>query len=177
MLLRHLKAPQHLMSVKSKQCAGGLLKRLAAMALTALAVAACSRYANDYSQFGNIEPEGWAYTTFYVFTPEIEDSVTHGTLTLAVRHTNDYPYRNLYLEVSYWQADSCAARDTLNVQLADIYGNWLGGGLGTSFQKADTIHSNFQLLNHSTIKVRHVMRPDVVTGVEQIGLMFYQHEQ
>jgi gliding motility-associated lipoprotein GldH len=151
--------------------------RVALAATALIAAAACSRHANDFSQFGNIDPEGWRYTTSYVFTPEIEDSLTHGTLSLAVRHSNDYPYRNLYLEVSYWQADSCLKTDTVNVQLADIYGNWLGGGLGTSFQKADTLCSNFPMLNHSVIKVRHVMRPDVVTGVEQIGLMFYQHEQ
>ncbi len=95
-------------------------------------------------------------------------------MSLAVRHTNGYPYRNLYLEVSYPDRDSNSTlmRDTVNVELADIYGNWHGSGLGTSFQFSMTLNDNFLLSDRSSeIRVRHIMRPDPVTDIEQVGIV------
>lgn len=140
--------------------------------MSALLFTACSYRPNDFSDFRDIPPAGWNYVHPFTFTPHIQDSVATGTLVLAVRHTNEYPFRNLYVEVSYLTPDSITHRDTVNVMLADVYGNWLGSGLGTSFQKADTISRSFQLMDSTAITLRHVMRPDPVTGLEQIGLLF-----
>lgn len=139
-----------------------------------MAWASCSRHANDYSMFVDIPSKGWEYARTLVFRPAIEDAVAEGTLSLAVRHTNGYPYRNLYLEVSYPDRDSNSTlmRDTVNVELADIYGNWHGSGLGTSFQFSMTLNDNFLLSDSSEIRVRHIMRPDPVTDIEQVGIVF-----
>ncbi|MDE6535604.1 MAG: gliding motility lipoprotein GldH [Muribaculaceae bacterium] len=148
----------------------------AAGALLGLLMSACSAPDNDYSAFSTVDPDGWAYGHTFVYRPEIADSVAHGTLRLMARHSNDYPYRNLWLEVSYQQlhADSTISfrRDTVNLTLADLYGNWLGTGLGTSFQATDTVSADFQLISGAPIRVRHIMRQDFVPAIEQIGIIF-----
>lgn len=138
---------------------------------------ACSYNPNDYSCFSNIDSShGWRYGQCFVYMPEIDDSIARGQLQILVRHSNDYPYSNLWVELQSWQsADSGrlhAVCDTFCIELADIYGNWLGKGLGASFQKTDTVYADFELANGSPLKLRHIMRPERVTGIEQTGLIF-----
>lgn len=139
-------------------------------------LASCSGHNNDYSAFSTIDPEGWDYARTYVYRPAIADSLADGLLRVAVRHTNDYPYRNLWLEVSYQvQApDSTISfrADTVNMHLADIYGNWLGSGLGASYQKADTVRTDFRLIPGAPIRLRHIMRVEQLEGLEQVGIIF-----
>lgn len=136
----------------------------------------CSSHVDDYSAFTTIDPEGWDYGKSYVYLPQIENSVADGVMRLAVRHSNEYPYRNLWLEVTsqVQGADSTVAFrvDTLNVVLADAYGNWLGSGLGTSFQKSDTLAADYRLISGAPVRVRHIMRLERVEGLEQVGIIF-----
>lgn len=136
----------------------------------------CSAHENDYSAFSTIDSDGWAYGHTFVYRPEITDSMADGLLRVAVRHSNDYPYRNLWLEVSYQVVapDSTISfrADTVNIPLADIYGNWLGSGTGTSFQKADTVRTDFRLIPGAPVRVRHIMRADRLRGLEQVGIIF-----
>ncbi|MCM1309717.1 MAG: gliding motility lipoprotein GldH [Bacteroides sp.] len=146
--------------------------------LTALIFAcSCSYNKNSYSCFSDIDPiEGWDYGKTYVYLPEIGDSLADGTLALLVRHTNDYPYSNLWVEVESQSVKpdghlkiSC---DTFCIDLADVYGNWYGRGQGTTFEKTDTLYINYTLINHAPIRLRHVMRPERVMGIEKVGLIF-----
>lgn len=149
------------------------------MALAALLGAACSRYANDYSAFAAVDPDGWDYGNTLVFMPTTEDSLVEGTLALMVHHSDSYPYRNLYLEVSAQQltpdSNITYRTDTINVVLADVYGNWLGSGVGTSFRLSQPINSNYRLLSKAPVRVRHIMRAETVPGLEQIGIIFTHH--
>lgn len=151
-----------------------LFRTLAAAALTLCA--ACSYNPNDYSCFSNINPdEGWKYGLTMIYMPEIADSITTGQLAVMVRHTNDYPFSNLWVELESQQnADGHITfrRDTFCIELADPYGNWYGTGLGTSFQKVDTVYADFELTNAAPLRLRHVMRPEHVKGIEQVGLIF-----
>ncbi|MBD5281667.1 MAG: gliding motility lipoprotein GldH [Muribaculaceae bacterium] len=147
-----------------------------AAALFGLLMSACSAPDNDYSAFSTVDPDGWEYGHTYVYRPEISDSIARGTLCVMARHSNDYPYRNLWLEVSYQQLhpDSTITfrRDTVNFTLADLYGNWTGSGLGTSFQATDTVATDFMLISGAPIRVRHIMRQDRIPEIEQIGIIF-----
>lgn len=142
--------------------------------LAAVSLAACDYNPNDYSCFSAIDPsQGWEYGTTLVYIPEIEDSTANGTLTLMVRHNNDYPYSNLWLELSGLSREGQKLMcDTFCIELADVYGNWLGKGSGATFQRIDTLYRNFNLTDGAPLRLRHVMRADHVTGLEQVGLIF-----
>lgn len=93
-------------------------------------------------------------------------------MILTVRHSNAYPYRNLWVEISHIDPDSVLRHDTLNMELADIYGRWHGSGLGASFQYSDTLSRHFRLVRDFGLKIRHIMRVDTLPDIEQIGVAF-----
>jgi len=136
-----------------------------------LALAACGRPDTSYAGFADIPADGWAYADTLDIEPTLPDSVTVGRLAVAVRHTNGYEYRNLWLEIATPMLDSVTA-DTVNVQLADDYGRWYGRGVGVSYMTADTLPGSYCLTRGRAVRVRHVMRVDTLPGIEQVGLIF-----
>ncbi|MDE6513607.1 MAG: gliding motility lipoprotein GldH [Muribaculaceae bacterium] len=151
--------------------------RAMGLLVAAAAMASCSYNPNSYSCFSTIDPtEGWAYGNTFVYMPEITDSMAQGRLKLMVRHTNDYEFSNLWLEVQSQQpADSGHVElltDTFCISLADVYGNWRGSGSGATFESLDTLYSDFTLINGAPLRLRHIMRPERVEGLEKIGFIF-----
>ncbi|MBD5317254.1 MAG: gliding motility lipoprotein GldH [Bacteroides sp.] len=135
--------------------------------LTAMATACVDRGA--YSSFTTVEPQGWAYGDTLRFEVARADSLKPGTLTVAVRNTNLYPYSNLWLEVSY-NHDGRPYRDTVNMRLADAYGRWTGKGFGAEYQTEATVAQGVVPANGSTITLRHIMRADTLRGLEHVGV-------
>lgn len=128
---------------------------------------------NDFSQFHDLSPDGWHFgdSLKYHFSPA--DSVVCGDLTLSIRHSNDYIYSNLFLEVTV--SDSLSTRrDTVALTLADDFGRWHGRGIGTDFQVSDTIARNASFRRPVDIAVRHVMRDDILRHIEQVGISFVE---
>lgn len=130
---------------------------------------------NYYSDFQALPESVWAYDTTLSFTPDtLADSVARGgALVLAVRHSADYAYANLWLELSWDDSDTTERRDTVNMILADTHGRWLGTGTGVSKQKLDTVSRHFDLRRRMPVRVRHIMRANSIVGIEQIGLIYY----
>ena len=137
----------------------------------------CSLRHNEYSYYHSFDSDGWAYGDSLKFTPEIEDSVSTGTLAVCVRHTNAYPYSNLWLELQYCTDDSTTVRDTVQVKLADDFGRWHGKGSGVSLQLADTVRRGFTMLNRHPMQIRHIMRADTLREIEQIGISFTPNDK
>jgi gliding motility-associated lipoprotein GldH len=83
--------------------------------------------------------------------PEYDDSAATYDITLAVRYDNSYRYRNLTMAVDVITADSAVNRRTVDMALADEYGNWTGGGFGTLYQ--------------STVPVVEAVTPDEARSI------------
>lgn len=146
---------------------------LLSLIVALIGLSGCKMGHNDYSCYHDIAVEGWAYgdTLVYEFAPE--DTVVTGDMTLSLRHTNDYIYSNIYLEVTL--SDSTTLRcDTLAITLADDFGRWYGRGIGTDFQITDTIADGVTLQGSIKIGVRHIMRDDVLKEIEQVGISFVE---
>jgi gliding motility-associated lipoprotein GldH len=137
-----------------------------------LCLGACVPGHNDYSEFTNISADGWPYNQPLTFIPVVADSVCTGTMTITIRHGNAYPYRNIWLEICHQGESGAIAHDTINMELADIYGRWHGSGLGTDFQYTDTLGHSFRLYRDSHIRIRHIMRNDTLPSIEQVGIEF-----
>ncbi|MCM1518518.1 MAG: gliding motility lipoprotein GldH [Pseudoflavonifractor sp.] len=151
------------------------MRRLLLISVISLCLGACAPGHNDYSDFRNINPDGWSYGDTLSFTPVIGDSVATGALLVALRHSNDYAYRNLWVEIEYRDATN-QRRDTLNIGLADIYGRWFGSGFGARYQLTDTVSRHVTLTTGQPVRIRHIMRDDTLRGVDQVGIMFVTPE-
>ena len=135
-----------------------------------IAVSACIRDGYQYTGYHNIEPRGWAYGSPLEFDISQAGAPVYGNIVISVTNDNSYPYRNLWLEVSYITPEGLH-RDTVNVAMCDLYGNWYGNGLPGHYQLSDTITTTpVEFADSSTIKVRHIMRVDTIRGLSQVGL-------
>lgn len=143
----------------------------AILAGLAIVCAGCSQ-SSESGSFAPVDASGWAYgdTLRLVIEPTGEDSTAEGRLAIAVRHTADYAYSNIWLEVSYPPADSLRP-DTFNIRLADSYGNRYGKGLGLSYQYCDTTSRRVSLRTPAALSIRHIMRNDLLENIEQIGIV------
>ncbi|MCH5245925.1 MAG: gliding motility lipoprotein GldH [Muribaculaceae bacterium] len=140
--------------------------------LTTLCLGACYPGHNDFNSFENLPADGWAYGDTISFVTDTLDSIPlTGTLEIAIRHNNLYPYRNLWLEISY-PLNGKTNTDTVNMELADVYGRWHGNGFGASYQFATPVKHKVILGPGTRVNVTHVMRVDTLTGVEQLGIRF-----
>ncbi len=127
--------------------------------------------------FKSIDRRGWVYGDSYEFNPSPDFAEARGTARMAVvvRHTGAYLYSNLWLEVATPVAPGDSMKlDTINIKLADIYGRWLGKGLGVSYVKTDTLPGRYGFDEDVPAKVRHIMRVDTLNDVEQIGLIYFE---
>ncbi len=150
------------------------MNKLGFVILLLLFTIACSSHHNNYSEFKNIPINGWIYGDTLTFLPEMPDSISYGDMLLAIRHNNNYAYRNLWLRLQYCNGDTTIV-DTLNIELADTNSRWLGNGLGIDFQISNTIDSNFKLIKGNPIKLCHIMQLDTLRDIEQIGITFIEH--
>lgn len=91
---------------------------------------------------------------------------------MGVRHSNNFEYTTLWLEVVSENPAGRRRTDTLAIPLADHFGRWRGQGIGASFQLTDTIPATILHRSGSPVKVRHIMRTDTLAGISQIGIFF-----
>lgn len=146
-----------------------------AVSLFAL-LAACGRGERDYSSWEQLPAEGWAYTDTISLLPvdttlTDNDSILDGTLHVALRHSNAYPYSNIWLELTYHGDGPYMLRDTINMPLADLYGRWLGSGFGAGYQRELIVKPDTRIDLTRPVTLRHIMRVDTLRGVEQIGIL------
>ena len=131
----------------------------------------CRGVSSDYSEFRELPERGWAYGDTVSIADRTADSLPgEREMTVAVVHSNTYPYSNLWLELTYADAAGRQYRDTVEMTLADDYGHWLGNGIGERYQSERTVRAGVNLPQRSDVKIRHVMRVDTLRGIEKIGL-------
>lgn len=151
-----------------------LIHILIAIAALWVAVASCEDGKRDYSRWTVLPAHGWAYGDTVTLVPvdttlHDNDSLVRRTLRLGLVHSNDYPYSNLWLEVTY-HGDGCGYRDTVNVDLADVYGRWIGSGFGANYQHEIVLNPQADIDLTRPVSVRHIMRVDTLRGLNRIGV-------
>lgn len=130
----------------------------------------CGTSDMQFSSFENLPENGWSYgDTVEIATSNI-DSASLNRASVAVRHNDQYLYRNLWLEVSYCDIANRLHRDTVNIEMADEYGRWTGKGIGASYQCEANLPHITSIPDSSRVCIRHIMRVDTLRGIEQVGI-------
>lgn len=144
--------------------------------LVAALTGSCSKQGNvtdlrlpsGYSDFRELPGNGWCYDDTLTFvTP-----AAAGEMRVAVRHSSQYPYRNLWLEVSLTAPGTSAPRyrDTVELELADPFGLWRGTGVGPTRQCEAVVAPRVRIDSGTVVNVRHIMRLDTLPAVSQAGI-------
>ena len=136
-----------------------------------LTLASCQRDI-VYSHFSPIPTEKWHVDSVAQFDYPIADTTASYQMLVYVRHTEKYPYQNMWLFI-----DNNDRRDTIEFYLADDRGQWLGNKHHGFIEMPVLFEENYHFADtgiyHMTIQ--HAMRDTLLRGVTDIGLEIHQH--
>ena len=120
-----------------------------------------------YSRFSSIPSEKWAIDSVAQFEYAITDTVPDYRMLVYVRHTERYPYQNMWLFVG----DSLH-HDTIEFYLADDRGQWLGNKHHGFIEMPVLLEENYHFADTGKyfLTVQHGMRDSILRGVTDIGL-------
>lgn len=125
-----------------------------------------------------IDHQGWDMNDTLRFTDTLGLTAPfklQGELTL--RHSNAYPYQNLWLYITTHNGDSLPVSDSINWVLAKPDGTWLGSGWGSLY----TITYNLPELTFAAtdsirwfqLEIVHGLRDSLLIGLSDLGLRLY----
>ena len=102
-----------------------------------------------------------------------EDTAFYYNIYVNVRHTDAYPYNNLWLLIrTLVPGDSTADVRRVELPLADTYGKWLGNGLDDIFEHRIPIQQNALLAKPGMYRFsfEQNMRQDPLPDMMSVGL-------
>ncbi len=142
------------------------MRKVLLLITLALAFTACHRDI-VFCQFASIPSGEWHEDAIASFDYTIPDKDADYRMLIYVRHTERYPYQNMWLFI-----DNGARRDTIEFYLSDDRGQWLGDRHHGFIEMPVLLEQNYQFpdtgIYHMTIQ--HGMRDSVLRGITDIGL-------
>ena len=119
-----------------------------------------------------IADHAWSYDFHPSFAVKITDTAARYTLFVTLRHTNKYPYRNLWLLISSAYEGEKPKPQRVELPLADQAGAWLGSGMADIFTHRIPIQQNVRFEKAGTyhFSFEQNMRIDPLPCVMSVGL-------
>jgi len=156
------------------------VKKRLGVGLLSLMGMACTDADIEWSGFQSVDPQGWSLDSTLVLNVEPEEVNRGYALEMAVRHTVDYPYSNLFVFRNIILEQDTLYSDTLELSLADEYGEWNGKGSGLVREMVFPYRQNLLRFEESgayRFTFAHGMRDTQLTGIERIGLRLIRIEE
>ena len=114
----------------------------------------------------------WNLLNISSFKVPITDTLKSNNVIFTIRTGSSYPFRNIYLFVTTTSPDGKSITDTLQYNLADEKGKWLGKGFGDIHELNLPYKSNiyFPVKGIYQFNIQHGMRIEDLKGVYDVGL-------
>lgn len=145
------------------------MRHLLHIFLLGMVVTAFSACNSDivYSHFSPISSNKWHIDSVAHFDFTVEDATPDYRVLVYVRHTERYPYQNMWLFV-----DDGLYRDTLEFYLADDRGQWLGDRKHGFIEMPVLLEENKHFADTGVYhySIQHAMRDTLLRGVTDVGL-------
>ena len=125
-----------------------------------------------YTDVADMPGASWNLFNTPDFSFNVADTTKSTNIFFTIRTGSQYPYRNLFLFVTTIAPDGKSITDTLEYNIADEKGNWLGKGFGEIHELRLPYRKNvyFPVKGTYHFAVRHGMRTDDLKGVYDIGV-------
>lgn len=125
-----------------------------------------------YTDSKTINEAAWDLFDKAEFEFDSADTLKNLSVSFTLRTGSQYPYRNIFLFVTTTAPDGKNITDTLEYQVADDSGHWLGKGFGDIREITLPYKTNvfFPLKGSYIFTIQHGMRDNVLRGVYDIGI-------
>jgi gliding motility-associated lipoprotein GldH len=119
-----------------------------------------------------IEKSVWNNKDKAIFNVLITDILSSYDFSINLRNSVDYQYSNIYLFLRTVFPDGKVAKDTIECQLADYDGKWLGSGISNLKFNRFLFHKGvrFPLKGQYVFEVEQAMRVRDLKGISDIGI-------
>jgi len=131
-----------------------------------------------FYDYKSIPMSGWEKDSAVTFSFDITSTVQRYNLYLNVRNRTSYNYRNLWLFVETIEPNGASKKDTVEITIASLSGEWTGKGFG-EFKTLESIFRRdvtFGTTGIYTINIQHGMRENNLKGISDIGFMLEKIE-
>jgi gliding motility-associated lipoprotein GldH len=146
--------------------------RMAPAALVLLSLLTACKPVGLYEKLYNLPGAQWKkdYTPEFNFI--ISDTTSEYNIWVVVRHTNNYPFRNIWLDLSLQMPGDSIRTQQFELALASA-DRWLGIGTGNVFERRVYLFSTpvkFSRSGEVRFRLRHNMRIDPLPHLLQVGI-------
>jgi len=132
-----------------------------------------------FNQYKNIDSKGWQANKKLFFEFKITDTISQKNVFINIRNNSEYGFSNLYLITELKFPNGTTVVDTLQYQMADKTGLFLGTGI-TEIKDNKLFYKEkktFPVSGEYKFNIRHAMRKngevnaiEFLTGIQDIGL-------
>lgn len=141
-----------------------------------LFLTSCSESGVIVNQSLPVKEAKWTSTDSLTYDFEIKDTINYFDFSIFIRNTENYQWSNIYLFSDLTFPNGKTRRDTIEVVLADQYGNWQGNNSGTIVTTSAIFmqHRKFPLNGDYKIAITHGMREPILEEVTDVGIKIKQ---
>ena len=118
----------------------------------------------------------WDHKEKASFEFNIEDTAANYQLYFLIRHTDAYPFSNIWLSITtQLPGEKLGAESKVEIPLADKNGKWLGRGMGEIHEQLMPLsgtsgHTKFTKKGMYKITFQQIMRENPLPEILQVGL-------
>ncbi len=150
---------------------------LSALSLFGLVLLSCQGN-NHYHHSETIPAKGWELNETLYFQDSVRDDVPESMhFEVSIRHTNLYPYQNLWMYVRTKASDGTNRLDSINWILSEPSGRWLGSGWGSLYSMTKSLPDLNIKKTFGTrwfsIEIQHGLQDQMLPGIEDVGVHLF----
>lgn len=176
--IRKILIQMSMMEISNRRTTNRLIGLLAGLMIMIMSLDGCASKPNSYSEFHDVPAKGWHIKTPFTFTPQYGDSSCLFDVKLVVRHTNKYRFQNLSMIVDVIDTAYNVKREKVDVDIADTYGNWVGSGFGTLYQREVVVFRGLKPEEAKSIAVwQRMPNCSFVDGLSEVGVIIVPGRQ
>lgn len=119
-----------------------------------------------------VKGEKWAYDDIKSYTVEVKDTVTRYNIYINLRHSFQFDWRNVYVQVGTQLPDGKKMEKRVNLPLCEPDGKWYGSCLGDNCDVPVMIQhdARFPMPGKYTFTLRQDMRVNPLEKIKSVGL-------
>ncbi|MDO9260670.1 MAG: gliding motility lipoprotein GldH [Flavobacteriaceae bacterium] len=131
-----------------------------------------------FDEYNSIDDHAWKKDDTITFNLKVLDTISPQNLFINIRNNNDYKYSNIFIITEILAPNQFATIDTLQYEMTDETGKWLGKGFSDLKENKLFLKENyvFQQSGDYEIKIIHAMRKgketnglETLEGITSVG--------